>query len=41
MLGYIRRGAIKDGLEAALKVLRASEHEPAVITFTGNNVGFV
>jgi len=39
MLSFIKRGQIKDGLEAAVKVLRGCEHEPAVITFTGNDVG--
>ena len=39
MVDAIRRGAIKDGLEAVLKQLRAWEFEPAVITHTGNDVG--
>ena len=39
MLDFIRRGLIKDGLEAAVKVLRGCDHEPAVITHTGNDVG--
>jgi hypothetical protein len=39
MLEFIRRGLIKDGLEAAVKVLRGCDHEPAVITHTGNDVG--
>lgn len=38
MLEYIRRGMIKDGLEAAVKVLRGCDHEPAVITYSGNDV---
>jgi hypothetical protein len=38
MLEYIRRGLIKDGLEAAVKVLRGCDHEPAVITYSGNDV---
>ena len=39
MLEFIRRGLIKDGLEAAVKVLRGCDHEPAVNTQTGNDVG--
>lgn len=39
MLGYIRRGMVKEGLEAALRVLRASRFEKAVITHAGNDVG--
>ena len=39
MLGYIRRGLVKDGLEAALKELRATGFEPAKITYSGNDVG--
>jgi hypothetical protein len=38
MLDYIRRGLVKDGLEAALKALRASHFEPALITYSGNDV---
>ena len=39
MLDAIQRGAVKDALEAALKVLRNWNFEPATITYTGNDVG--
>ena len=39
MLDAIKRGTVKDALEAALKILRGWKFEPAVITFTGNDVG--
>ena len=39
MLDSCRRGAVKDGLEAVLKQLRAWDFEPATITHTGNDVG--
>jgi hypothetical protein len=38
MLEAIQRGLVKDALEAAVKVLRAWEFQPAVITFSGNDV---
>jgi hypothetical protein len=38
MLEAIRRGATKDALEAAVKLLRGWNFEPAVITNTGNDV---
>jgi hypothetical protein len=38
MLDFIRRGLVKDGLEAALKILRDWKFTPAVITHTGNDV---
>jgi hypothetical protein len=38
MLGYIKRGMVKDGLEAALKILRGWSFTPAVITHTGNDM---
>jgi len=38
MLEGIRRGAVKDALELAVKVLRAWDFRPAVITFSGNDV---
>jgi len=38
MLDAIARGAVKDGLEAALKILRGWDFQPAAITFTGNDV---
>jgi hypothetical protein len=39
MLDAIKRGTVKDALEAALKVLRNWDFEPATITYTGNDVG--
>ena len=39
MLDYIRRGLVKDGLEAALKILRGWNFAPATITHSGNDVG--
>jgi hypothetical protein len=39
MLDAIARGGVKDGLEAALKVLRGWDFSPAVIVNTGNDVG--
>jgi hypothetical protein len=38
MLDAIKRGTVKDALEAALKILRGWTFEPAVITNTGNDV---
>ena len=38
MLEAIARGAVKDGLEAALKILRGWDFQPATITYTGNDV---
>lgn len=38
MLDAIKRGSVKDGLEAALKILRGWTYEKAVITNTGNDV---
>ena len=38
MVDAIARGAVKDGLEAALKILRAWDFQPAVITHSGNDV---
>ena len=39
MLDAIKRGTVKDALEAALKVLRNWDFVPATITYTGNDVG--
>jgi hypothetical protein len=38
MLDAIKRGAVKDALEAVVKILRNWKFEPAVITHTGNDV---
>ena len=38
MLDAIKRGAVKDALEAAVKILRGWDFQPAVITYTGNDV---
>ncbi len=38
MLDGIRRGLVKDALEAAVKVLRGWDFQPAVITYSGNDV---
>ena len=38
MLEAIRRGAVKDALEAAVKLLRGWDFQPARITYTGNDV---
>jgi hypothetical protein len=38
MVDAIRRGAVKDGLEAALKVLRGWRFTPATIAHSGNDV---
>jgi hypothetical protein len=38
MVAAIGRGAVKDGLEAALKILRGWDFAPAVITHAGNDV---
>jgi hypothetical protein len=38
MLDAIKRGTVKDALEAALKILRGWTFVPAVITHTGNDV---
>jgi hypothetical protein len=40
MLDAIKRGTVKDALEAALKILRGWTFEPAVITNTGNDVSW-
>jgi hypothetical protein len=39
MVEACRRGGVKDGLEAVLKLLRAWDFEPAIITRAGNDVG--
>ena len=39
MLDAIKRGTVKDALEAAVKLLRGWKFEPAVITYQGNDVG--
>jgi hypothetical protein len=39
MLEAIRGGQVKEALERALKILREWDFQPAVITFTGNDVG--
>lgn len=38
MLDAIARGTVKDALEAAVKILRGWDFQPAVITFSGNDV---
>jgi hypothetical protein len=38
MLDAIKRGTVKDALEAALKILRGWTFTPAIITNTGNDV---
>jgi len=38
MVEAIGRGAVKDGLEAALKLLRGWDFQRAVITYSGNDV---
>jgi hypothetical protein len=38
MLEAIRRGTVKDALEAAVKLLRGWDFQPAVITYSGNDV---
>jgi hypothetical protein len=38
MLEAIRRGIVKDALEAAIAVLRKWEFQPAAITYSGNDV---
>ena len=38
MVSAIQRGAIKDALEAAVKLLRGWDFQPAVITYSGNDV---
>jgi len=38
MLDAIKRGMVKDALEAAVKVLRTWDFRPAVITYSGNDV---
>jgi len=38
MLEAIRRDMIKDALEAAVKVLRSWDFQPAVMTYSGNDV---
>ena len=39
MLDAIKRGTVKDALEAAVKLLRGWKFEPAAITHKGNDVG--
>ena len=38
MLDAIKRGVVKDALEAAVKVLRGWDFQPAIITYSGNDV---
>lgn len=38
MVEAIRRGAVKDALETALKILRKWDFAPAAITYSGNDV---
>ena len=38
MLEAIRGNRVKDALEAALKILRTWDFQPAKITYTGNDV---
>jgi hypothetical protein len=38
MLDAIARGNVKDALEAVLKILRGWDFQPAVITYSGNDV---
>lgn len=38
MLEAIRGGRVKDALEAALKILRGWDYQPAKITYSGNDV---
>lgn len=38
MVEAIRRGAVKDALETALKILRGWDFAPAAITYSGNDV---
>ena len=38
MLDAIKRGTVKDALEQVVKILRGWKFEPAVITYTGNDV---
>jgi len=38
MLDGIKRGAVKETLEAAVKLLRGWDFQPAVITYSGNDV---
>ena len=38
MLGAIRRGTVKDALEAVIRILRGWDFAPAVITYAGNDV---
>ena len=38
MLEAIRRGAVKDALEAVVKLLRGWDFQPAKITYAGNDV---
>ena len=38
MLDAIKRGTVKDALEAALKILRGWTFAPAMITHAGNDV---
>jgi len=41
MLDGIKRGLVKDALEAAVKVLRGWDFRPAIITYSGNDVSSV
>ena len=38
MVEAIKRGIVKDALEAAVKLLRNWDFQPAVITYSGNDV---
>ncbi|HJT44488.1 MAG TPA: hypothetical protein VJ750_13430 [Rhizomicrobium sp.] len=38
MVEAVRRNAVKDALEAAVKILRGWKFQPAVITYSGNDV---
>ncbi|HEY4075605.1 MAG TPA: hypothetical protein VGM26_01610 [Rhizomicrobium sp.] len=38
MLDAIKRNTVKDALEAALRILRGWQFQPAVITYSGNDV---
>ena len=38
MLAAIARGLVKDALEQAVKILRGWDFQPAIITYTGNDV---
>ncbi|HSS12985.1 MAG TPA: hypothetical protein VLL04_03775, partial [Rhizomicrobium sp.] len=38
MVEAVSRGAVKDALEAVVKLLRGWDFQPAVITYSGNDV---